>query len=191
MKYMGIKYLTNTLEFGTGYSLAKASWRRFTHLCVISFFFTIHTSAQAVYSVKGFRFKETLNEKNKCDHYLETDEILNELIAIQVLAIRDSVGCKDDIQFSSQLPILIASHISIKNKPFLSKKKIVRLEFHSKEFYDDEEVCIEMARRIIKDYPQLLEIELHSFSAALMCLDGNALIALEFNDQYEYIIYNP
>jgi hypothetical protein len=158
---------------------------------LLSYLLIIEVSAQEAYAVKGLKYKEINNEAEIFDHYLETDRIVNEFIAIQILIIRDSVGCNDDIHLSSGLPELFASHLSLKDKKFLGKKKTVRLEFKYKEFYDDQEICLEMARQMISECPQLLEIELYSFSVAWMCLDGYAITALEFNDQYEFNIHTP
>lgn len=153
--------------------------------CLLS----VCASAQEVFWVKGLRSRQIHNSEGTFDHHLETDVIMNELVAIHVLMIRDSVGCSDDFTLSSSLPELMAYYVSFKDRRFLSKKKTVRLEFHSKEMYDEEEIYIEIARQIIHEYPQLLEIDLNSFSAAWMCLDGYALLAIEYNDQYAFTYY--
>ena len=163
---------------------------RFVIFQLITFcLLSVSVGAQEVYRVKGLRSKEIHNSDGKFDHHLEADNIMNELIAIHVLIIRDSVGCSDNFKLSSSLPELMAYYVSFEDRRLLSKKKTVRLEFHSKEMYDDEEMYIEIARRIIKEYPQLLEIDLNSFSAAWLCLDGYALLAIEYNDQYEFTYY--
>ena len=158
---------------------------------LLSCLLSIKVSAQEAYAVKGLKYKEINNETETFDHYIETDRMVNEFITIQVLIIRDSVGCKNDINLSSGLPELFASYISLKDRKFLGKKKDVRLEFKYEELYDEQEIYLEMARQIISECPQLLEIELYSFSVAWMCLDGYAITALEFNDQYEFNIQTP
>jgi hypothetical protein len=145
--------------------------------------------AQLAYRVKGNKFTVIKKDGGKFVHHIETNEIFNLIIGAEILDLRESQGCIDSIILSEWLPYQIASYYSLENTKKFKRKK-VHLAFNEKEMYDLEEDERPNEQLFLNEFPELLTMDLFSFSVAYFCVDGNAAIAVEMNDEYQLIIYN-